>query len=61
MNKHTNTTDTNLPTAVAAAIAALCCYVLSACTGPFGVVVGGADVHKLYNERVAIEQSKNPR
>jgi hypothetical protein len=51
----TETTDT-IPTSVKLAMfAALCCY-LSACSGPFGIVLGPESTHNAYNRRVAIER-----
>lgn len=41
--------------AVLGSLIAGCC---TGCTGPFGFVVGSSEIHKLYNQRVAIENKQ---
>jgi hypothetical protein len=51
----TETTDTILISIKLGAFAALCCY-LTACSGPFGIVLGPESTHNAYNRRIAIER-----
>ena len=41
---------------VSAVLTLFIAMALTGCAGPMGIVVGGSDIHKLYNERIQIEK-----
>jgi len=41
---------------VSAVLTLFLAMALIGCSGPLGIVVGGSDIHKLYNERIQIEK-----
>lgn len=53
-NSDTPTTETLARTLIASAIGAVIISQLAACTGPFGMVLGGNSIHESYNDRMRI-------